>query len=47
SWMSNMLNITFSQPGANQIIIAELWESINSDTRKYITMVYLYLKIIT
>lgn len=27
NWISNAYNISFSQPGANQIVIAELWES--------------------
>jgi len=41
TWISNMLNVSFSQPGANQSIIVELWELISSDTRKYIDMVYI------
>ncbi|MFX0046875.1 MAG: DUF1616 domain-containing protein [Candidatus Hermodarchaeota archaeon] len=34
-WISGAYNISFSQPGYNQIIIAELWETIAGANDKY------------
>jgi len=42
-WISDMLNVSFSQPGANQRIIVELWEI--SDTEKYFDFLFLWLNI--
>jgi len=44
-WMSEMLNVSFSQPGPNQKIIAELWEIHSSGIEEYFNMVYLWLTI--
>ncbi len=44
-WMSEMWNISFSQPGVNQRIIVELWESKNSGIEKYFDNLYLWLNI--
>ncbi len=43
-WMSEMLNISFSQPGANQTIIVELWE-IKSEIEEFYFILYLWLNI--
>ena len=46
-WISNKLNISFSQPGPNQLIIAELWEiDLNLD-RKFHAILWLRLNITT
>jgi len=45
-WISKMLNISFSQPGANQRIIAELWEIPASGIEKCFNVVYLWLTIL-
>lgn len=34
-WISNAYNVSFSQPGDNQIILAELWEIIPGVNDKY------------
>jgi len=34
-WVSSAFNVSFSQPGYNQIIIAELWESGNGSEDKF------------
>jgi len=44
-WMSEMLNISFSQPGANQMIIVELWEIKNSGIEKFFNNLFLRLNI--
>ncbi len=44
-WMSDMLNISFSQPGAKQRIIIELWEIKNSGIENYFSNLHLWLKI--
>ncbi|MFX0031655.1 MAG: DUF1616 domain-containing protein [Candidatus Hodarchaeota archaeon] len=44
-WISNMLNVSFSLPGANQRIIVELWEI--SDIEKYFDFLFLWLNITT
>jgi len=45
-WMSEMLNVSFSQPGAKQRIIIEFWEITSSGIEKYWDMVYLILTIL-
>ena len=45
-WMSEMLNISFSQPGANQRIIVEIWEIENSGIEKHFDNLYLWLNIL-
>lgn len=45
-WMSEMLNVSFSQPGANQSIIAELWEIPSSGFDKFYFILYLRLNIL-
>lgn len=45
-WMSEMLNTSFSQPGANQSIIAELWEIPSSGVDKFYLILYLILNIL-
>ena len=45
-WMSEMLNISFSQPGANQKIIVELWEIKNSGIAKIFNNLHLRLNIL-
>ncbi len=44
-WMSDRLNISFSQPGANQRIIVELWE-IKNESEIFYNNLYLWLNII-
>ncbi|MFX1312782.1 MAG: DUF1616 domain-containing protein [Promethearchaeota archaeon] len=43
-WMSNKLNISFSQPGPKQRIIVELWE-IKDEREIYYNNLYLWLNI--
>lgn len=43
-WMSNRLNISFSQPGAYQRIIVELWE-IKDESEVFYNNLYLWLNI--
>lgn len=43
-WTSNLLNITFSQPGSNQIIIAELWYYVSLE-RTFFNVVSMRLNI--
>ncbi len=45
-WISEMLNVSFSQPGEGQRIIVELWEIKNSEIEKYFTNLYLWLNIL-
>ncbi|KKM75053.1 hypothetical protein LCGC14_1394120 [marine sediment metagenome] len=44
-WISEMLNISFSQPGAKQRIIVELWE-IKDEREVYYNNLFLWLNII-
>ena len=44
-WVSNKLNVSFSQLGANQIIIAELWQIGNSEIEKFYDILWLRLNI--
>ena len=44
-WMSNKLNISFSQIGANQIIIAELWQNFVSKPEEFYNILWLRLNI--
>lgn len=46
-WISEMLNVSFSQPGANQSIIVELWEIPNGGVRKFFEITYIRLHILT
>ena len=43
-WISNKLNISFSQPGAKQRIIVELWE-IKDEREVYYNNLYMWLNI--
>ncbi len=45
-WMSNILNVSFLQPGANQRIIVILWEIPYSGIRRYVSSLYLWLEIL-
>ena len=45
-WMSEMLNISFSQPGAKQRIIVEIWEILNSGIEKYFSNLYIWLNVV-
>jgi uncharacterized membrane protein len=44
-WISEMLNVSFSQPGADQRIIIELWEIVNSITEKFYNNLWLWLNV--
>ncbi len=44
-WISNKLNVSFSQLGANQIIIAELWQIGNNAIEKFFDILWLRLNI--
>ncbi|GAI97792.1 unnamed protein product, partial [marine sediment metagenome] len=44
-WVSNKLNVSFTQLGANQIIIAELWQIGNSEIEKFYDILWLRLNI--
>ncbi len=44
-WISNAFNISFSQPGNNQSIIAELWEIPSVGVRRFYDVVYIRLNI--
>lgn len=44
-WVSNKLNVSFSQLGANQIIIAELWQIGNNEIEKFYDILWLRLNI--
>jgi len=46
-WVSNKLNISFSQPGPNQLIIAELWEIDLNFEQKFHAILWLRLNITT
>ncbi|HEA71158.1 hypothetical protein LCGC14_1353530 [marine sediment metagenome] len=45
-WMSEMLNISFSQPGDIQRIIVELWEIKNSGTEIFFNNLFIWLNIL-
>lgn len=45
-WMSEMLNVSFSQPGADQRIIIEFWEIPSSGIEKYWEDLHLWLTIL-
>jgi len=44
-WMSEMLNISFFQPGKNQSVIAELWEIPYIGNDKFFFILYFRLEI--
>ena len=44
-WRSSKLNISFSQLGANQIIIAELWQDFESKPEEFYNILWLRLNI--
>ncbi len=44
-WISSAYNVSFSQPGYNQIIIAELWETNIGPNDKYWAIFWLRLNI--
>ncbi|MHA1985911.1 MAG: DUF1616 domain-containing protein [Promethearchaeota archaeon] len=44
-WISNKLNVSFSQLGANQIIIAELWRISSNEIEKFFDILWLRLNI--
>ena len=44
-WISSAFNISFSQTGTNQIIIAELWEIPPVGIRRFFNVVYFRLNI--
>jgi uncharacterized membrane protein len=44
-WISEMLNISFSQPGADQRIIVEIWEIPSFGTKKFFDILWLGLNI--
>ena len=46
TWISEMLNVSFSQPGANRRIIIELWEIKTSGIEKYFNNLFLWLTIL-
>jgi uncharacterized membrane protein len=45
SWISDLFNISFTQPGVNQTIITELWEIKNGLPGKFFTSLYLRLNV--
>ncbi len=44
-WISSAFNVSFSQAGTNQIIIAELWEIPSAGIRRFYDVVYVRLNI--
>ncbi|MHA2181832.1 MAG: DUF1616 domain-containing protein [Promethearchaeota archaeon] len=44
-WISTKLNVSFSQPGANQIIIAELWQIGESELERFFDILWLRINI--
>jgi uncharacterized membrane protein len=44
-WISSAFNVSFSEAGTNQIIIAELWENPSVGIRRFCDVVYLKLNI--
>ncbi|MFW9821499.1 MAG: hypothetical protein ACFFE4_01100 [Candidatus Thorarchaeota archaeon] len=45
SWISSKLNVSFSQTGENQLLIAELWQIDDNDAEKFFDMLWLRLNI--
>ena len=45
-WISEMLNVSFSQPGPNQRIIIELWEITSSGREHCFDVLYMWLTIL-
>ncbi|MFX1268121.1 MAG: DUF1616 domain-containing protein [Promethearchaeota archaeon] len=45
-WISEKLNVSFLNSGSNQIIIAVLWEKIDTSTENFYNILWLRLKII-
>jgi len=45
AWISSAFNVSFSQAGTNQIIIAELWEIPSVGIRRFYDVVFLRLNI--
>lgn len=45
-WISDKLNVSFLNPGSNQIIIAVLWEIIDNSTEKFYNILWLRLNIL-
>jgi len=45
NWISEKLNVSFSEVGANQIIITELWQITNDDEEKFYNILWLRLNI--
>jgi len=45
NWISSALNVSFSQPGNNQIIIAELWEMNGETIKKFWDVLTLRLNV--
>lgn len=45
SWISGAFNVSFSQPGYNQTIIAEIWETNIGPNDKYWEMAYMRLNV--
>ncbi|MBY8983517.1 MAG: DUF1616 domain-containing protein [Candidatus Lokiarchaeota archaeon] len=45
TWISNKINVSFSQLGANQIIIAELWQIDNNELETFFDILWLRLNI--
>ncbi|MFX0025153.1 MAG: DUF1616 domain-containing protein [Candidatus Hermodarchaeota archaeon] len=45
-WISEMLNVTFWNPGPNQTIITVLWEIIDNSTENFNNILWLRLNII-
>lgn len=44
-WMSNRLNVSFSQTGVNQIIITELWQNFVSKPEEFYNILWLRINI--
>jgi len=44
-WISSAFNVSFSQVGTNQLIIAELWEIPSVGIRRFYDVEYLRLNI--
>lgn len=45
-WISEMLNVNFTDSGSNQIIITVLWEIIDNSTKEFYNILWLRLNII-
>ncbi len=45
NWISEKLNVSFSEVGAYQIIITELWQITNDDEEKFYNILWLRLNI--